>query len=203
MTIQEIRVLILFYSHSGATQKMAEIIAEGVEKTGAEAVIRTVPSVSPDTKASAPEIPEEGAIYCTQDDLIKCDGLAMGSPTRFGNMAAAMKYFLDGTGAIWMNGNLVNKPASVFTSSSSMHGGQETTLVSMMLPLLHQGMVIAGLPYTEPSLSSTTTGGTPYGVSHYAGTNSDLELSEHEKALCLAQGKRMAILANSLKTTHK
>lgn len=199
MDYSKTRILVLFYSHSGATRKMAELIADGIEQCGAEAIIRTVPAVSSNTESSEPKIPEQGAIYCTLNDLIQCDGLALGSPTRFGNMAAAMKYFLDGTGALWMNGNLVNKPASVFTSCSSMHGGQESTLLSMMLPLLHHGMLLAGLPYTEPSLSATTTGGTPYGASHYAGSNSDNPISEHEASLCLAQGKRLATLATAMK----
>lgn len=192
-------VLVLFYSHFGATQEMAELIAEGVESTGAEARLRTVPAVSAKTEASEPSVPAAGAIYCSQDDLAGCDGLVMGSPTRFGNMASALKYFLDGTGAIWMNGNLVDKPAAVFTSSSSIHGGQESTLLSMMLPLLHQGMVISGIPYTEAALAETSTGGTPYGASHVAGANSDNRISTHEKQLCLALGKRVAMLATALK----
>ena len=193
------QILVLFYSQFGATREMAEIIADGVESTGAEACLRTVPKVSTNTEAIDPPVPESGAIYCTEKDLMQCDGLVMGSPTRFGNMASSLKYFLDGTGAIWMNGNLVDKPAAVFTSCSSMHGGQESTLLSMMLPLLHHGMVISGIPYTESSLSETLTGGTPYGASHLAGTNSNNPLSEHEKELCLALGKRVAKLAVALK----
>lgn len=195
---QTTQILVLFYSQFGATRQMAELIAEGVASNGAEARLRTVPKVSTNHEATEPSIPDSGAIYCTQEDLIQCDGLVMGSPTRFGNMASALKYFLDGTGAIWMNGNLVNKPASVFTSCSSMHGGQESTLLSMMLPLLHHGMIISGIPYTEPALNETLTGGTPYGVSHYAGTKSDNPLSEHEKQLCLALGKRVAMLGSVL-----
>ncbi len=192
------RILILFYSHFGATRDMAEAIAGGVESTGGRPSLKTVPAVSPDTEASQPEIPDSGPQYCSHEDLINCDGLALGSPTRFGNMAAAMKYFLDGTGPIWMNGQLIDKPAIVFTSTSSMHGGQESTLLAMMLPLLHQGMIISGLPYSEPALSATATGGTPYGVSHYAGEKSDLPLSDHERQLCHAAGARLAALAARL-----
>lgn len=191
-------ILVLFYSHYGATQKMAELIAEGIESAGGTAKLRTVPSVSANTESIEPGVPSSGAVYCTADDLINCDGLALGSPTRFGNMAAALKYFLDGTGSVWMNGNLVGKPATVFTSASSMHGGQESTLLTMMLPLLHQGMVISGLPYSEPALGQTVTGGTPYGVSHFAGAKSDLSISEHEKQLCLAAGRRLCELASKL-----
>jgi len=191
-------ILILYYSHSGAVADMAEQISRGVEQAGIEARIRTVPSVSTDTSASLSEIPESGPLYCTEEDLRGCSGLILGSPVRFGNMAAAMKYFLDGTTNLWLTGELVNKPAAVFTSSSSLHGGQESTLLSMMLPLLHHGMVIAGLPYTEPGLTDTQTGGTPYGVSHYAGKQSDLPLSEEEIQLCQAQGKRIATLAQQL-----
>lgn len=191
-------ILILYYSHSGAITNMAEQMARGVEKTGLEARIRTVPSVSPDTQASQSDIPETGPLYCTEDDLRHCSGLLLGSPVRFGNMAAALKYFLDGTTNLWLTGELVNKPAAVFTSSSSLHGGQESTLLSMMLPLLHHGMVIAGIPYTEPELMHTETGGTPYGVSHYAGKQNNPALSDDEIALCQAQGKRIALLAQRL-----
>lgn len=191
-------ILILYYSHSGAVTNMAEQMARGVEKTGLEARIRTVPSVSPDTQACKSDIPETGPLYCTEDDLRHCSGLLLGSPVRFGNMAAALKYFLDGTTNLWLTGELVNKPAAVFTSSSSLHGGQESTLLSMMLPLLHHGMVIAGIPYTEPELMHTETGGTPYGVSHYAGKQNNPALSDDEIALCQAQGKRIALLAQRL-----
>lgn len=198
------RILVLYYSRYGATAKLAEFIAEGIEQAGAEAVLRTVPPVSPNNEATDPDQPRQGAIYCQEDDLKQCDGLILGSPTRFGNMAAPMKYFLDSTGSLWMNGNLVGKPAAVFTSTSSMHGGQESTLLSMMLPLFHHGMVLAGLPYTESALGETRTGGTPYGISHLAGSRSDLPVSDHEKQLCHAMGKRMAMLANALKSgTHK
>lgn len=197
--MQPCRILILYYSRFGATAQMAELIAEGVEQAGAEAVLRTVPAVSPNNEKTEPPQPERGAIYCHEEDLLKCDGLVIGSPTRFGNMAAPMKYFLDSTGSLWMNGSLSGKPAAVFTSTASMHGGQESTLLSMMLPLLHHGMILAGLPYTEPALGETRTGGTPYGVSHLAGSHSDLPVSDHEKQLCYAMGKRMASLATALK----
>jgi len=191
-------ILVLYYSHKGSVEKMAEQMARGVEQAGIEARIRTVPSVSPDTQASKSEIPEDGPLYCTEDDLRHCSGLILGSPVRFGNMAAAVKYFLDGTSNLWLTGELVNKPAAVFTSSSSMHGGQESTLLSMMLPLMHHGMIMAGVPYTEPALMDTQTGGTPYGVSHYAGKQSNLPLSDDEIALCQAQGARIAQLAKQL-----
>lgn len=192
-------VLVLYYSRSGATAAMASLIARGIEQAGdIEARLRTVPAVSPDHQASAPAVPAEGAVYCSEDDLRYCSALALGSPTRFGNMAAALKYFLDGTGALWATGALVNKPAAVFTSTSSMHGGQESTLLSMSLPLLHHGMLICGLPYSEPALMRTQSGGTPYGASHLAGANSDLPLSEDESTLCLALGKRLGTLALQL-----
>lgn len=191
-------ILVLYYSRHGSTRDLALQIARGVESVGGiEARIRTVPSVSPDTEQSQPDIPKEGAIYCSHNDMAQCAGLALGSPTRFGNMAAAMKYFLDSTSAQWMSGALVNKPACVFTSTASLHGGQESTLLSMMLPLLHHGMVIAGLPYTLAELNSTRSGGTPYGVSHFA-PNDSAGLSQEEISLCHAQGKRMAQLALKL-----
>ena len=193
-------ILVLYYSHNGSVDAMAQQMAMGIEKvSGIEARVRTVPSVSTDTEATKAPIPESGPLYCTEDDLRHCAGLLLGSPVRFGNMAAALKYFLDGTSNLWLTGELVNKPAAVFTSSSSLHGGQESTLLSMMLPLLHHGMVMAGIPYTEPELTNTTTGGTPYGVSHYAGKNSNPSLSQDEIALCQAQGKRIAQLALKLK----
>jgi len=197
--MQSTKILILFYSRFGANAQMAELIAEGVEQAGAEATLRTVPAISPNNKASEPFQPEHGPIYCQETDLVECDGLILGSPTRFGNMAAPMKYFLDTTGSLWMSGKLAGKPAAVFTSTSSMHGGQESTLLSMMLPLLHHGMILAGLPYTESALGQTQTGGSPYGVSHLAGSRSDLPISDHEKHLCHAMGKRMARLATSIK----
>lgn len=177
---------------------MAEQIARGAESAGCEARLRTVPPVSTVCEATAPDIPEQGDLYASSDDLLNCSGLILGSPTRFGNMAAPLKYFLDGTGEMWLNGDLAGKPAAVFTSTSSLHGGQETTLLSMMLPLLHHGMVLAGLPYSEPALNQTTTGGTPYGPSHSAGVNNDRPLSEHEIELCRALGKRMVTLAKKL-----
>ena len=192
------KVLVLYYSRFGATQQMAELIAEGAEMGGAEAILRTVPTVSATSEAIESSVPDTGAQYCTEQDLIECDGLVLGSPTRFGNMAAPLKYFLDGCGSIWMSGQLAGKPAAVFTSTASMHGGQESTLLTMMIPLLHQGMLITGIPYTEPALNETTTGGTPYGASHYAGSKSDNPLSEHEKQLCQALGSRVAHLSKAL-----
>jgi NAD(P)H dehydrogenase (quinone) len=191
-------VLVLYYSHHGAVADMARQIARGIESSGMEARLRTVPKVSAVTEQTEPEVPAEGAVYCTHDDLKNCAGLALGSPTRFGNMAAPLKYFLDSTSAQWLAGSLINKPATAFTSTASMHGGQESTLLSMLLPLLHHGMVYCGLPYSEQALTFTTTGGTPYGVSHLAGSGSDLPLSEDEKNLCKAQGIRLAALSKAL-----
>ncbi|MBT8429227.1 MAG: NAD(P)H:quinone oxidoreductase [Gammaproteobacteria bacterium] len=191
-------ILVLFYSHHGATAEMARQVARGVEEAGLEARLRTVPAVSADHEATAPPVPDTGAPYATLDDLQGCGGLALGSPTRFGNMAAALKYFLDGTGGLWMKAALAGKPAGVFTSTSSMHGGQETTLLSMMLPLMHHGMLIAGLPYTEPDLAQTQEGGTPYGPSHVAGLDSKRPLSPAEKNLCQALGRRLAAIARAL-----
>ena len=184
--------LVLYYSRHGATQKLAQMIARGIESVdGIEARIRTVPAVSALTEKVAEQVPDEGAIYCTLDDLKYCRGLALGSPTRFGNMASALKYFLDGTSTLWLAGDLINKPACVFSSSSSMHGGQESTLLSMMLPLLHHGMCILGLPYSHNQLMTTQTGGTPYGVTHVAGSQNDIALSEDESQLAKAMGKRL------------
>ncbi|HID46822.1 MAG TPA: NAD(P)H:quinone oxidoreductase [Chromatiaceae bacterium] len=177
---------------------MARLVARGVEEGGMEAMLRTVPEVSPVSEATAPPVPENGPPYVELDDLQNCAGLALGSPTRFGNMAAAMKHFLDSTSGLWLGGALIGKPAGVFTSTSSLHGGQESTLLSMMLPLLHHGMLISGVPYSEPELLATTTGGTPYGTSHLAGNDSKLPISDEEKALCRAQGKRLAQLAAKL-----
>ncbi len=192
-------VLILYYSHGGSVAAMAQQIARGVTQVGGiEARLRTVPAVSPVSEATAPKVPAEGAVYCTEADFAECSALALGSPTRFGNMAAAMKYFLDGTGAQWLSGTMINKPAGVFTSTSSLHGGQESTLLSMMLPLLHHGMLFCGLPYSEAGLTQTSTGGTPYGPSHHAGVQNNQSLSEHEKQLCQALGKRLATLALQL-----
>ncbi|GEK74137.1 MULTISPECIES: NAD(P)H:quinone oxidoreductase [Halomonas] len=192
-------VLILYYSRSGATRAMAERLAAGVESCrGIEARLRTVPPVSPTCEAVDPEIPAEGAIYAELDDLRHCAGLALGSPTRFGNMAAPLKHFVDTTSELWLGGALVDKPATAFTSTASLHGGQETTLISMLLPLLHHGMVYAGLPYSETELTETRSGGTPYGASHLAGKRSDRPLDETERQLAYAQGKRLARLALAL-----
>jgi len=191
-------ILVLYYSVHGATQAMAQHIANGVEQTGIEARIRTVPAISAESEKVAPVIPETGAIYCSHEDLKNCAGLALGSPTRFGNMAAAMKYFWDGTSSHWLNGDLIDKPAGVFTSTGSLHGGQETTLITMMLPLLHHGMLLLGLPYSNNELMQTKTGGTPYGPSHLAGADGKKDLSEDEISLCKALGKRIAKTAKSL-----
>ncbi len=195
-------ILILYYSRHGSTAAMAQQIARGVVQAqqkgaGIEARIRTVPAVSATSEAISPPVPDSGAIYCTSDDLQHCAGLALGSPTRFGNMAAPLKYFLDGTSGIWASGSLVNKPAAVFTSTTSLHGGQESTLLSMMLPLLHHGMIITGIPYSEQALHDTASGGTPYGASHWAHPQKT-GLSETETVLCQALGKRLATLALAL-----
>lgn len=193
-------VLILYYSRHGATRQMAEQLAAGVEGVaGIEARLRCVPPVSTTCEATDPDIPAEGSIYVTNDDLRDCAGLALGSPTRFGNMAAPLKYFLDGTSELWMNGALIDKPATAFTSTASLHGGQESTLLSMLLPLLHHGMVYAGVPYSATELFTTESGGTPYGSSHLAGGRSDRPLDDHERRLCQAQGQRLAHLALALR----
>ncbi|HNX72481.1 NAD(P)H:quinone oxidoreductase [Rivihabitans pingtungensis] len=193
-------ILVLYYSQHGAVKQLAQLIARGVESVpGCQARLRTVPKVSTVCEATAPAIPDAGAPYVEPVDLVECAGLALGSPTRFGNMAAAMKYFLDGSTGLWLNGALAGKPACVFTSSSSQHGGQESTLLSMMLPLLHHGMLLVGLPYSEPALSATQTGGTPYGVSHVAGPNNDRPISDDERKLAIAQGKRLAEVALKLR----
>ena len=191
-------ILVLYYSRHGATAEMARHIARGIEQAGFEARLRTVPAVSTECEAVAPEIPAEGALYATLDDLKHCAGLVLGSPTRYGNMAAALKYFLDGTNSLWLTGALVGKPAAVFTSTASLHGGQESTLLSMMLPLLHHGMLICGLPYSEAALIETRGGGTPYGASHHAGADGKRPLDEHEIALCRALGLRLAQTAGQL-----
>ncbi|MDD2723401.1 MAG: NAD(P)H:quinone oxidoreductase [Methylovulum sp.] len=194
------KILILYFSRHGTTAVMANHIARGVESVvGTEAVLRTVPDISTICEKTADSIPEHGAIYASLDDLRNCDGLALGSPTHFGNMAAPLKYFWDGTTALWFSGELVGKPAGVFTSTGSMHGGQESTLLSMMLPLLHHGMLLMGLPYTEAALRETTSGGTPYGPSHVA--LEDTGLTDHEKDLCKALGLRLAKTAQALKTS--
>jgi NAD(P)H dehydrogenase (quinone) len=191
-------ILVLYYSHHGATREMAQLIGRGIQLAGATARLRTVPRVSTVAEATEPQIPDDGAPYAELHDLEECAGLALGSPTRFGNMAAPMKYFWDGTASLWLKGSLAGKPAAVFTSTASLHGGQETTLISMMLPLLHHGMLIVGLPYSAPELLTTTTGGTPYGPSHHAGAASDLPVSEHERKLCIALGRRLAETALQL-----
>lgn len=192
-------VLVLYYSRYGATEKMAHLLARGIEQvSGMEARVRTVPSVSANSEATEPEVPNEGAIYCSEEDLKNCSGLIIGSPTRFGNMAAALKYFLDGTGAIWASGSLIDKPVATFTSTSSLHGGQETTLLTIAIPLIHHGMVFCGIPYSETALNTTTTGGTPYGASHLAGAKGNNPISDDEAALCAALGKRVATIAQKL-----
>ena len=197
--ITDKEILVLYYSQYGATRKMAQFIARGIETIpGAIARLRTVPKISANCEAIEPAIPDTGAPYVTLTDLETCIGLALGSPTRFGNMAGAMKHFWDGTGGLWMKHTLVGKPAALFTSSSSMHGGQESTLLTMMLPLLHHGMLITGIPYSEPELASSTSGGTPYGASHVAGLTSDLPISDTEKKLCMALGRRLALTALKL-----
>jgi len=196
-------ILVLYYSRYGATAEMARQIARGVEEvTEMQARLRTVPPVSPVCEATEPAVPDSGAPYVTLADLEACTGLALGSPTRFGNMAAPLKHFIDSTSSLWLTGTLAGKPAAVFTSTSSMHGGQETTLISMMLPLLHHGMLIAGLPYSQTELLHTTSGGTPYGPSHLAGVDSKLPLTEEEKLLCRAMGKRVASIARKLATAR-
>ena len=195
-------ILVLYYSRHGATAEMARQIARGVELGGLEARLRTVPSVSAECEAVAPEIPTEGAPYASLDDLKNSAGIALGSSTRFGNMAAPLKYFLDGTSGLWLTGALVGKPAGVFTSTASLHGGQESTLLSMMLPLLHHGMLITGLPYSESALLETRGGGTPYGASHHAGNDGKRALDEHETALCRALGQRLAQTAAKLESSR-
>lgn len=188
-----VEILTLYYSRYGATHEMAKQIARGIEQVeGASARLRTVPAISAETEAVADSVPPSGPPYVSNTDLRECAGLALGSPTRFGNMAAPMKYFIDNTGALWASGDLAGKPAAVFTSTGSLHGGQETTLLSMMLPLLHHGMLMVGLPYTEAGLMTTRDGGTPYGPSHLAGAEGKRPLSDTEKQFCQAQGKRLA-----------
>ncbi len=193
-------ILVLYYSQGGAVCEMAQLVARGVAMVeGAGARVRTVPRVSAVCEATEPDIPAAGAPYVELKDLEECAGLALGSPTRFGNMAASLKYFLDGTSGLWLKGALIGKPAAVFTSSASMHGGNESTLLSMMIPLLHHGMLVLGLPYSEPELTSTTGGGTPYGASHVAGPADDKPITEAERKLCIALGKRLAETALKLK----
>jgi NAD(P)H dehydrogenase (quinone) len=192
-------ILILYYSRHGSTEKLAQLIARGIEQvTGMHARLRTVPEISTNCEKITDEIPSKGSLYVTGADLQECSGLILGSPTRFGNMAAPLKYFIDSTSSQWLSGALNAKPAGVFTSSSSQHGGQESTLLSMMIPLLHHGMLISGIPYSESALSSTSTGGTPYGASHVAGTQNNHPISDDEKNLAIALGFRIATLATKL-----
>lgn len=192
-------LLVLYYSRQGSTRKLAELIAQGIESVpGCDARVRTVPAVSTVTEATEPDVPFDGPPYVELRDLQECAGLALGSPTRFGNMAAPMKYFLDGTSAHWVSGTLAGKPACVFTSTGSLHGGQEATLLSMMIPLLHHGMMILGLPYTHPELMTTVSGGTPYGASHWSGANGEKEISDETRLLTVALGKRLAQTAMKL-----
>ncbi|MES2036914.1 MAG: NAD(P)H:quinone oxidoreductase [Pseudomonadota bacterium] len=202
MTTQELTILVLFYSRHGNTRKMAEFIAQGIESVpGCNARLRTVPTVSTVTEATEPEVPADGAPYVELSDLKECAGLAMGSPTRFGNMAAALKYFLDGTAADWLSGTLTGKPACVFTSTGSMHGGQESTLLSMMLPLMHHGMLMLGLPYSHAELMTTSTGGSPYGATHWAGQDGAQAISEDSRKLAIALGKRLAEVSKKLQAS--
>ncbi len=192
-------VLVLYYSRYGATAQMAQRVVHGIESiAGMRARLRTVPQISTVCETLEDTIPSSGPPYATLQDLRECSALILGSPTRFGNMAAPLKYFLESTSALWLSGVLAGRPAGVFTSTSSLHGGQETTLLSMMLPLLHHGMLIVGLPYEEPELIATTTGGTPYGASHVAGIDSDRPLTDEEKRLCFALGRRVAEVARRL-----
>ncbi len=193
-------ILVLYYSRDGSVAEMARRVARGVEEVpGAEARVRALPAVSPVSEAVAPAIPEEGAPYATLDDLKACDGLILGSPGYFGNMAAAVKYFLDSSTSLWLSGALIGKPAGLFTSTGSFHGGQESVLLSMMVPLLHHGMVIVGLPYSEEALLTTRSGGTPYGASHVAGADGSAPFTDEEKQLCRALGRRVAEVALKLR----
>ena len=193
MNASNLTILVLYYSRHGSTRKLAELIAQGIESVpGCDARLRTVPAVSTVTEATAPAVPDDGAPYVELADLAQCAALAVGSPTRFGNMAAAMKYFWDGTSSEWLAGTLAGKPACVFTSTGSLHGGQESTLLSMMIPLLHHGMMIMGLPYTQPDLMTTASGGTPYGASHWSGLDGKKPVTDEEKRLAVAMGKRLA-----------
>jgi NAD(P)H dehydrogenase (quinone) len=199
MTTSLLPILVLYYSRHGSTRKLAELIAQGIESVpGCEARLRTVPSVSAVTQVSEPAVPPTGSPYVELSDLEECVGLAIGSPTRFGNMAAPMKHFLDNTSAQWLSGALAGKPASVFTSTGSLHGGQESTLLTMMIPLLHHGMLMVGLPYSEPSLMNTSSGGAPYGATHWSGANGKQEMTEDTRTLAIALGKRLATVASKL-----
>lgn len=194
-------ILVLFYSRHGSVEQMAQLLSRGIEEVpGMQARLRTVPPISTVCEATQGAVPKSGAPYVSHNDLKECVGIALGSPTRFGNMAAPLKYFLDGTSSLWLSGALIGKPAAVFTSTSSLHGGQETTLLSMMLPLLHHGAMVLGIPYSETNLMHTKTGGTPYGASHYAGVDNKNPISDEEKQLCKALGKRLAQTAKKLGT---
>lgn len=202
MNTKQLPILVLFYSRHGSTRQLAQLIAQGIESVnGCEARIRTVPAVSTVIEASEPAIPYDGAPYVELSDFKECAGLALGSPTRFGNMASAMKYFWDGTAADWVSGTLCGKPACVFTSTGSLHGGQESTLLSMMLPLMHHGMLILGLPYTNPELMRTKSGGSPYGATHWSGLDGKLPITDDTRALAIALGKRLAQTALQLQKT--
>jgi NAD(P)H dehydrogenase (quinone) len=196
-------ILVLYYSRKGSTAELARQVARGIESvSGARCRLRTVPAVSPVVSSPEPAIPDSGPPYATHEDLKECDGLILGSPTRFGNMAAPLKHFIDGTSTLWLSGALANKPAAVFTSTQTMHGGQETTLLSMMLPLLHHGMYLVGLPYTEAALTHTTSGGSPYGASHVAGIAVNSQLSDDECVLARLLGKRVAELAVKIQSAR-
>jgi NAD(P)H dehydrogenase (quinone) len=199
MNPHNLDILVLYYSRHGSTRQLAELIAQGIDSvSGCDARLRTVPSVSTVTEATQPEIPADGAPYVEAKDLEECAGLALGSPTRFGNMAAPLKYFWDGTSPQWLSGTLSGKPACVFTSTGSMHGGQESTLLSMMLPLMHHGMILLGLPYTHPELMTTPDGGGPYGASHWSGVTGSNAISDDTKTLAIALGRRLAQTARRL-----
>lgn len=201
MNTAQLPILVLYYSRHGSTRKLAELIGQGIDSVpGCEARLRTVPAVSTVTEASEPEVPNEGAPYVELQDLEGCAALALGSPTRFGNMASAMKYFWDGTSAQWLSGALNGKPACVFTSTGSLHGGQESTLLSMMLPLLHHGMLLLGIPYTQPELMTTSSGGTPYGASHWSGVSGNQPVSADTRALAIALGQRLAQTAIKMRS---
>jgi NAD(P)H dehydrogenase (quinone) len=200
MNSSRLTILVLYYSRHGATRKLAEYIAQGIEGVaGCDARLRTVPAVSTVTEATEPDVPASGAPYVELQDLDECAGLALGAPTRFGNMAAPVKYFLDGTSSQWLNGGLAGKPACVFTSTGSLHGGQESTLLSMMLPLLHHGMLLLGLPYSHPALMTTSTGGSPYGATHWSGVNGNQPISDDTRQLAIALGRRLAETASKLR----
>jgi NAD(P)H dehydrogenase (quinone) len=202
MNANPIQLLVLYYSHNGGTKKIAELIAQGIDSIdGCEARLRTVPPVSTVVESSEKAIPDSGAPYVELSDLKDCAGIALGSPTRFGNMASAMKYFWDGTSADWISGTLVGKPACVFTSTGSLHGGQESTLLSMMLPLMHHGMLILGIPYTQPDLMRTKSGGTPYGASHWSGLEGKNTITEETRTLAIALGRRLAETAIKLNSS--